>query len=342
MTSIEKGINHTIILQPKNLSLADNYKRSFHHSHSALATTSFQLKGPTSLSFTNVAFKPNNHLRNVENMEIIKKHEVPVDNMNIGPKSHEKNQQNKSFLTAKTTNTKPSAFSPSLKSPLKITKVNPPRDTLTDKATNQQIHHEGFKAFNYNSHNTKEGNQNFSHLHRRRPVYQRGNTEAQFVEKIKPIPQEQAKENSHFSSVPTACSTLGSSARTSSSIATIASESTSASSLVKNGHMSMTTVRPSGCVYLRPEQNIPEVFVASRRSTTFKPIVEAAKIESGKGEMASKLHLKEDGHSQHMNNSCENVNTVGNTNRAKLELPINNNALISRDDIVVTMRSVNV
>lgn len=62
----------------------------------------------------------------------------------------------------------------------------------------------------------------------------------------------------------------------------------------------------NACVYLRPEQNIPEVF--ANPGTVFKPIDEV--------DNASDV------------NDNENV--------------INQTGAISRDDIVVTMRSVNV
>ena len=67
------------------------------------------------------------------------------------------------------------------------------------------------------------------------------------------------------------------------------------------------------CVYLRPEQNIPEVF-ANPGNSVFKPIDEVD------------------------NNSDVNDNNdlAGNSNRSETT------GAISRDDIVVTMRSVNV
>ena len=69
------------------------------------------------------------------------------------------------------------------------------------------------------------------------------------------------------------------------------------------------------CVYLRPEQNIPEVF-ANPGSSVFKPIDEVL-----------------DGNNSDVN---DNNDLAGNSNRSE------NTGAISRDDIVVTMRSVNV
>ena len=70
-----------------------------------------------------------------------------------------------------------------------------------------------------------------------------------------------------------------------------------------------TSVATNGCVYLRPEQNIPEVF--ANPGTVFKPIDEidnASDVNDNEGNIISDV-------------------TTG---------------AISRDDIVVTMRSVNV
>ena len=68
------------------------------------------------------------------------------------------------------------------------------------------------------------------------------------------------------------------------------------------------------CVYLRPEQNIPEVF-ANPGNSVFKPIDEV------------------DGNNSDVN---DNNDLAGNSNRSETT------GAISRDDIVVTMRSVNV
>ena len=73
----------------------------------------------------------------------------------------------------------------------------------------------------------------------------------------------------------------------------------------------------SGCVYLRPEQNIPEVF--ANPGTVFKPIDEVLD--------ANDLNDNDQDH------------TNSRHSRQVLE---ENSGAISRDDIVVTMRSVHV
>ena len=72
-----------------------------------------------------------------------------------------------------------------------------------------------------------------------------------------------------------------------------------------------------GCVYLRPEQNIPDVF-----STAFKPINESS---------LCKADDDDDNDSDHANEDLSSAEKTGSGEQT-----------ISRDDIVVTMRSVNV
>ena len=71
-----------------------------------------------------------------------------------------------------------------------------------------------------------------------------------------------------------------------------------------------------GCVYLRPEQNIPDVF-----STAFKPINENNLRKAD----------DDDNDSDHANDDLSSAEKAGSGEQT-----------ISRDDIVVTMRSVNV
>ena len=346
LTSIEGKINQSVILQPEHLSSISNRNTSFHHSQLGLTSTSFLARGNTVFSCTNAAFKPHKQLCNGENRQGIDNMTVPIINTNTGTLQCCDNEQNKSSLIA-TIGIKNISYTLSNDSPMSNPHQNPPRAVQINKPSNQQTHLDALKTPNTVSYRHRESNQNFSHQHRRRPVYQRGNTDPQFMENNDSASQRQDKKNSCHPAVPIACSSVGSSANATSPVLTYShkqvTESVGLSSPLKNVPTATTTIRPSSCVYLRPEQNIPDVFVASRRSTTFKPIVEASKVENNKGEIRRESHLEENINSHHIQNSSFNVHGAKNKSCAKLELPNNNNdASISRDDIVVTMRSVNV
>lgn len=187
--------------------------------------------------------------------------------------------------------------------------------------------------------NKISSNGKFSHQNRRRPVYQRSNTEPESVEEATfPSMNQSLSSLSSIGNQPN-FTPLG-----------YDSSKMNDNTLCQNEHVSKTfeastptnhppgstsNVIPTGCVYLRPEQNIPDVFFASRKATTFKPIVDrsgqevtrdANVVNHGKclSDQDSKMFDEERKTTNDMQSRCDQ------------------DISISRDDIVVTMRSVNV
>ena len=196
------------------------------------------------------------------------------------------------------------------------------------------------------SFNKHSSNVTFSHQNRRRPVYQRSSTEPESFEDATPSSMNQSL---------TSLSSKGNSMNGTSSgyISSKSDKNVSCpiaqrgqlfggSSPNKSSSVSNANVAPIGCVYLRPEQNIPDVFFASRKATTFKPIKEIPKTEHSNGELIKDARLVKDlrnakeksKKSIDLERNCTSDNDVQTTSGQDIS--------ISRDDIVVTMRSVNV
>merc|ERR1712150_3662 len=194
--------------------------------------------------------------------------------------------------------------------------------------------------------NEKGSNLNFSHQHRRRPVYQRSNTEPQLPDdntstSIHPEMKHFSSNNTGINSIPLGCDSAAPSHITSFPNKKVP-DSLGVSSSYKNISGRSSNVIPTGCVYLRPEQNIPDVFFASRKATTFKPIVEVPKSGYDNRELRRETHSIEHNRS-HIVQNDKLIDAKSKNNCSSDVQPITDNETsISRDDIVVTMRSVNV
>ena len=196
----------------------------------------------------------------------------------------------------------------------------------------------------------KDDRQTFSHQQRRRPVYFRGNAELQSAINNQSncirTPKKTSPPGNNLT--PVEYSSAGYSSNVTSPVSATFSDGKTgglqdaAVPSVNNISQDPSKVCPSSLVYLRPEQNIPDVFFASRRSATFKPIVEVSTKQNLGNEMrrdsrlddVSKAHVTE-------STSLDNIES-SNASCSKMQAGIVNDSAISRDDIVVTMRSVNV
>ena len=187
--------------------------------------------------------------------------------------------------------------------------------------------------------NKSSSNGKFSHQNRRRPVYQRSNTEPESLEEAT-FPSM----NQSFSSVSsirnqTNFTPLGCDSSKMNNNSLCQNEQVcktfEASTPTKHPPGSTSNVIPAGCVYLRPEQNIPDVFFASRKATTFKPIVDRSGIEVTRDvNVLNHGRCSSDQDSKMFDEEIKTSNDM----QSRCDQDIS----ISRDDIVVTMRSVNV
>ena len=124
----------------------------------------------------------------------------------------------------------------------------------------------------------KDDKQTFSHQQRRRPVYFRGNAELQSAinNQSNCIPKKKSPPENNITAVD--YSSAGYSSNLSSPVRSTFSDGKTGRlqdagvQSVNNISQDPSKVCPSSLVYLRPEQNIPDVFFASRRSATFKEI----------------------------------------------------------------------
>lgn len=182
---------------------------------------------------------------------------------------------------------------------------------------------------NLNNVRQNTPNGKFSHQNRRRPVYQRSNTEPESL------------EENFLSSINPNLDSLHIPTNTSYPSKQIC-KSPDTPFPTKSITGSSNNPIPTGCVYLRPEQNIPDVFFASRNATTFKPIVELPKSEHGNIDDRKDTKPVD----QERSAIVRHQKLIGGENKSISTneiMPKNDQDIsISRDDIVVTMRSVNV
>ena len=192
-------------------------------------------------------------------------------------------------------------------------------------------------SFNKHSSSAK-----FSHQNRRRPLYQRSNTEPESFEEatlssMNPSLTSLSSNGNLINGTSSGYISSKADINASCPIAQVG-QLFGGSSPTKNSSGSHTNVVPIGCVYLRPEQNIPDVFFASRKATTFKPIEDIPKIEHSNNDSRLVKDLKnakdKSKKSIDVERNCISDNDVQPTSDQDIS--------ISRDDIVVTMRSVNV
>ena len=196
----------------------------------------------------------------------------------------------------------------------------------------------------------KDDRQTFSHQQRRRPVYFRGNAELQSAINNQSncirIPKKTSPAENNIT--PVEYSSAGYSSNLTSPVSATFSDGKSGRlqdagvPSVNNISQDPSKVCPSSLVYLRPEQNIPDVFFASRRSATFKPIVEVSTKQNVGNEMRRDSRLDDVSNAHATESTSLNNIESSNASCSEMHANIDNDSGISRDDIVVTMRSVNV
>ena len=238
------------------------------------------------------------------------------------------NIQGTSISSSLTSAFKPHKSVPNLKYTLALQNKSPP--LMQSKQI--ETHDSGLKtAHLQNLNNVRQNTPNgkFSHQNRRRPVYQRSNTEPESL------------EENFLSSVNPDLDSLHIPTNTSYPSKQIC-KSPDTPFPTKSITGSSNNTIPTGCVYLRPEQNIPDVFFASRNATTFKPIVELPKSEHGNIDDRKETKSVE----QERSALVRHQKSIGGENKSISTNEImpkhNQDISISRDDIVVTIRSVNV
>ena len=192
--------------------------------------------------------------------------------------------------------------------------------------------------------------QTFSHQQRRRPVYFRGNAELQSAINIQSncirIPNKTSPPENN--TTPVDYSSAEYSSNVTSPVSSTFSDGKTGrlqdAGVPSDSNISKDPSRvcPSSLVYLRPEQNIPDVFFASRRSATFKPIVEVSTKQNLGNEIRRDSRLDDVSKAHATVNTGLNNIESSNASCSEMHPSIDNDSGISRDDIVVTMRSVNV
>ena len=312
-----------------------------HHSEKELTSTRSVTRGNAVFSSSNDgALKGHKHLSNSKSMHVKDNSAFHSADRKTKVLQFNAKNYNNSFL-CKVTNIGEGNDAISCKSPLSNACQDGSQNNHATKQVENQFQFIASKSPYHSSNQAKEINQNFSHQHRRRPVYQRCNVDPTFSDSNNCASRLSDMNNPSYGGDPVECSSIGHSSNATSPVVTYPTKK-NREVFREPPHQSMSsanpTIRPSSCVYLRPEQNIPDVFVASRRSTTFKPIVESSNGENQHGEKRRVKHIADDSNFSHVHNKSfkgnENASIGGNEN--------DNEASISRDDIVVTMRSVNV
>ena len=298
------------------------------------SNTSIDTNGSTVLSPNISAFKP---LSTSKNMQVINSHSVFMGNHKsiLAEKDQRSialennNEMYKNFCNKSTSN---------------VTAQLHSRNLENHEPSKEKTNSDAFNTQNISPHQTK---QHFSHQHRRRPVYQRCNTDPPFSDNNHHSTSKLADmKNSSKTNAMVAFSSVGSASNPTSPVISYLNknnfESLGCPTSLNGISTDNAVIRPSSCVYLRPEQNIPDVFVASRRSTTFKPIVESSKVDNSNTEKRIEEHLSNGSHCYMLQNNNLDRNGSNNNVCNEVQSRIDHDASISRDDIVVTMRSVNV
>ena len=303
------------------------------------SSTTTDTNGGTVFSPNNGAFKPHMPLSTLENIQVINSHSIFMGNQKSELAKTE--QRNGTLQNKNEIDNNNLVFCN--KSSLNVTGQLNSRNLGISEPCKEKTNSDAPNTQNISPGHTK---QNFSHQHRRRPVYQRSNTDPPLSDNTHHSTSKLADmKNSSKNNATVTPSSIGSSSNPTSPVISYLNntnlESLGCLASLNGISTDNTAIRPSSCVYLRPEQNIPDVFFASRRSTTFKPIVEASKVENNNNrERRIEARLAKDSYMLQNNNLDKN----GSDNKVRNEVHprTDNNASISRDDIVVTMRSVNV
>ena len=344
--SIRNRIHQSLILLPGNLSSIESHRNNVINNRPQMKTLDKTIPSREKplFSSSNGAFVPHNRESQFQNYN---KSKFGVPTKSFGRSVID---QNRSFLDKTSIGTDPQKCAVSNTQTESDDNQVISKNIETRQQKNMRLDASNRNNIKISSDIFKDDTQTFSHQQRRRPVYFRGNAELQSAINNQSncirIPEKTSPPENIIT--PTDHSSAGYSSNVTSPVSSTFSDGRTRrlqdAGVPSGNNISQdpSKVCPSSLVYLRPEQNIPDVFFASRRSATFKPIVEVSTKQNVGNEMRRDSRLG-DVSKAHATESAS-VNNIESSNGSCSEMhpSIDNDSGISRDDIVVTMRSVNV